>query len=517
MAAVDDSSSTSDGTNIGEEILHFLAHVLRRSEELLKMKDALISKVKYLDDLLLHLDLLDQTMQLLSTITSFIIDPDDLKAWRSLESIFGEIEHEFKKLFDSEAINTHTTVPCVLPLLTIHDNRPGRPAFLIPRDILEELRGHGFSWKKISEMFQVSRWTIMRRVHDFGLSNLKRFSEITDETIDNTVKQYIAQHGTTTGESFIIGHFRSLGLHVQRRRIRASINRVDPSNSALRWGALVSRRKYFVPWPNSLWHLDGHHALIRWKFVIHGCCDGKSRKIMFLKCNTNNLAETVLYLFEEAITENGSLWPSRIRVDYGVENVLACEAMVARRGEGRGSFIAGSSTRNQRIERLWRDVFRCVCQFFYYHFYAMEQTGILDIENPIHMFALHLVFQPRINNSLNVFKDMFNNHGLSTESGWTPNQIWLNGMLNENNPLSKNGLDDIDADTYYGEDPEGPFPRLNFENNVVIEPVEISHADELSEYIYRQVDPNMNSSQAGIDVYEKVLSLVVEKLQTLSS
>ena len=64
MAALDDSSSTSDGTNTGEEILHFLAHVIRRSEELLKMKDALISKVKYLDDLLLHLDLLDQTVQL---------------------------------------------------------------------------------------------------------------------------------------------------------------------------------------------------------------------------------------------------------------------------------------------------------------------------------------------------------------------------------------------------------------------------------------------------------------------
>ena len=70
MVDLNDSSSTStsDGTNTGEEILHFLAHVIRRSEELLKMKDemkdALISKVKYLDDLLLHLDLLDQIVQL---------------------------------------------------------------------------------------------------------------------------------------------------------------------------------------------------------------------------------------------------------------------------------------------------------------------------------------------------------------------------------------------------------------------------------------------------------------------
>ena len=60
MAAFDESSSTSTsyGTNTGEEILHFLTRVIRRSEELLKMTDALISKVKYLNDLL------DQTVQL---------------------------------------------------------------------------------------------------------------------------------------------------------------------------------------------------------------------------------------------------------------------------------------------------------------------------------------------------------------------------------------------------------------------------------------------------------------------
>ena len=81
---------------------------------------------------------------------------------------------------------------------------------------------------------------------------------------------------------------------------------------------------------------------------------------MYLSCNTDK-TETVLRLFEKAINEHDGLWPSRIRVDYGVENVFICDAMVGYRGEGRGSFIAGSSTRNQRIERLWRDVFWCVC------------------------------------------------------------------------------------------------------------------------------------------------------------
>ena len=186
----------------------------------------------------------------------------------------------------------------------VERKRPGRPSYNIPKEVLVELPGINFSWCKISHMFGVSRWTVMRRVQGYGL----------------------------------------------------------PRNTALRWGALVLRRKYYVPWPNSLWHIDGHryHSLIKWRFVVHGCCDGKSRKIMFLQCSTNNLAKTALELFKDDIKNNRGLWPSRIRVDRGVENVLICNEIVTHRGEGRHSFIAGSSTSNQRIERLWRDVFRCV-------------------------------------------------------------------------------------------------------------------------------------------------------------
>jgi len=42
-----------------------------------------------------------------------------------------------------------------------------------------------------------------------------------------------------------------------------------------------------------------------------------------------------------------------------------CDTMVEARDEGRWSFIAGASTRNMKIERLWREVLRCVCHLFY--------------------------------------------------------------------------------------------------------------------------------------------------------
>jgi len=108
-------------------------------------------------------------------------------------------------------------------------------------------------------------------------------------------------------------------------------------NPPFPWGIVVSRRQYLVPWPNALWHLGGHHSLIRWGLVIHGCIDGFSRQIMFLRCIiNNNLSQTLLELVLKAI-ENDALWPSRIRVDYGVESVQVCDVMLEARGGGRGS------------------------------------------------------------------------------------------------------------------------------------------------------------------------------------
>ena len=104
---------------------------------------------------------------------------------------------------------------------------------------------------------------------------------------------------------------------------------------------VVSRRAYSVPGPNSLWHIDGHHSLVNWGFVIHGAIDGFSRCIVFLKCSTNNTSETVGDLFPSATRSVG--WPSRVRTDHGGENVKVWELMEEARGSNSGSYLVGSS------------------------------------------------------------------------------------------------------------------------------------------------------------------------------
>ena len=97
--------------------------------------------------------------------------------------------------------------------------------------------------------------------------------------------------------------------------------------------------------------------------MIHGVIDGYSRLIVYLHCSNNNLAATVLQLFQE--TTSYYFLPSRVRSDRGVENFdMAC-FMLQVGGFDRGSVITGSSVHNQRIERLWRDFFRCVTVEYY--------------------------------------------------------------------------------------------------------------------------------------------------------
>lgn len=414
-------------------------------------------------------------------------------------------------------LRRHTITPSTLAVdsITLEMERRGnrgRPCIKIPAEMLEELRGIGFTWTKIAQMLGVSRWTVHRRVVEYGLDNMRGFDGLTDEALDEIIRTYINSHGGATGYNLISGYIKSLGLRIQRRRIRERLAKLDPENTALRWGVVVSRRKYFVPWPNSLWHLDGHHSLIRWKLVIHGCIDGFSRRIMFLKCSNNNKAATVLNLFVCTVENDGGRWPSRIRVDHGVENVDVCEAMVQARGEGRGSFIAGPSTHNQRIERLWRDVFRCVCHLFYYIFYGMEQAGLLHTDDPVHLFTLHLVFQPRINQALTQFAEAYNNHSVRTERNWSPNQMWLNGMMRHNNPLSFGQVDEEpDNFEYYGYDPDGPTP-IDSNNNVVVEEVDLGDNDLLTSTILDKLDPLKESNNMGIEIFQEALELVLIEL-----
>ena len=198
---------------------------------------------------------------------------------------------------------------------------------------------------------------------------------------------------------------------------------------------------------------------MRWRFVTHCGIDGYSRLVVYLKCSTNNRASTVCDSFLEATRRYGV--PSRVRCDQGQENIRVGQYMLERRGRDRGSIIAGSSVHNQRIERLWQDMHHCATQLFYRLFYFLEHCDLLNPVNEQHLSALHFIFLPRINRSLNAFRDGWNQHGIRTEGNHSPLQLFHAGMLR----LQNSGLEAMDlfntVGNEYGRDPEAPYPTAD--------------------------------------------------------
>lgn len=233
-----------------------------------------------------------------------------------------------------------------------------------------------------------------------------QYSEISDRVLDQLMID-IKQRHPNDGERLVIGHLARQNIRLQRTRIRASIHRIDPEGTAIRRSIAVRRRIYHAAGPNFVWHIDGHHKLIKYRFVTHGAIDGYSRLVMYLTCSDNNRASTVLSSFTKAVQEYGL--PSRIRSDLGGENVDVWRFMVEQHST-QSAVITGSSTHNERIERLWRDVYRCVGVLFYNTFSSMEEEGVLDPLNEVDVYCLHFVFLPRLQSTLNTFIESWNNH-----------------------------------------------------------------------------------------------------------
>lgn len=211
---------------------------------------------------------------------------------------------------------------------------------------------------------------------------------------------------------------QTYGLNVQRNIVLQILRVLDPEGIEQRKRHRLRRRVYTVPGPNFLWHLDGYDKLKPFGFPIHGCIDGYSRKLLWLKvASTNNHPDVIAHYYLSTVRKLGFV-PRVIRSDRGMENsTIECLQQCLRYYHddslaGLKSFIMGKSTSNQRIESYWSQLRRAGIDHYISLFKNMRDTFVFDNSNPIHIECIRYCFGPLINLELETTLEEWNKHSI---------------------------------------------------------------------------------------------------------
>ena len=159
-------------------------------------------------------------------------------------------------LMESDNIPTTSLTP------SVPSDGPGRPTLFVSEEQLTFLVESNFTVPQIASILGVSVRTIRRRMTDYGLSIRMQYALLSEQELDSIVSE-IQNQFPMRGNRQMQDHLLSRGYRVQQVRIRESQRRVDPNGSAIRRLHILNRRKYSVPAPLSLYHIDGNHKLIR--------------------------------------------------------------------------------------------------------------------------------------------------------------------------------------------------------------------------------------------------------------
>ena len=203
--------------------------------------------------------------------------------------------------------------------------------------------------------------------------------------------------------------------------------------------------------------------------------------------------------------------PGKVRADGGSEFNHVAKFM--NQVDGTERCIRGKSVHNERIERLWRDVFEKVASNYHAIFTRLTNYGVLSDKNPVQMFVLHHVYLPRLQADLREWRNTHNHHPVSTAGNQTPLRLWHESfILHANSEYSS-----IQNVLFSTDDSRREEIRSFRENNDFPEPDDIKIklsrvpspiSEARLEELHRTIDVTRQSPCNGIDIYQDVMRFV---------
>ncbi|PFX34815.1 RNA-directed DNA polymerase from mobile element jockey [Stylophora pistillata] len=199
------------------------------------------------------------------------------------------------------------------------------------------------------------------------------------------------------------------GFQVSRQAVATCLREMDPEGCARRKRHKLKRRVYSYPGPNYCWHIDGYDKLKPDGFAIHGCIDGHSRKVLWLKLDrTNNDPVVIGRCYMETVKEYGGC-PQKVRTDCGTENGLEAAAQSYFMDKNL-AHIYGTSPHNQRIEGWWSYLRKHKTTWWINFFKDLAEQQVYTIGNDLQMECLWFCFSNVVQQDLDTVKDHWNTH-----------------------------------------------------------------------------------------------------------
>jgi hypothetical protein len=259
----------------------------------------------------------------------------------------------------------------------------------------------------------------------------------------NTVPQQITQqyvHQLVTGEGRSFGRRWAMtylrhrfGHRARQLDVANALKLLDPEGVASRTPNLRKKRleNYITAGPDHLWCLDGHDKLAQYGIEIYAAVDAYSRKIIwFYVGNSNRTQLSVLRQYLLAVKARG-LCPSFIRTDKGTETIMLADAHFSLFTEAAlaehwpdeeydslritDCYVYGPSTRNVRIEGLWRQQRYTTTGPWIQYFKLLSLSGLFEQQSLADKVVLLFVFMPIIRSELQTFVDTHNAHPIRVQ------------------------------------------------------------------------------------------------------